>query len=91
MKATPKCPNCNKSLIKVLENDYKTYVFEPGSGSYKLDEVAGYIETHCPYCYADLGDIFEEGACNYTAEEKLPPATNIKHGSSRVITRKQDD
>jgi phage FluMu protein Com len=66
MKTPPKCPNCGKSLTRVLENDYKTYVFEPRSGTYRLDEVAGYIETHCPHCDADLGDLFEEGACNYT-------------------------
>jgi len=38
---------------------------EPKFGVYREDDIAGYIEMHCPYCEADLGDIFEEGVCNY--------------------------
>jgi len=47
-KLPPKCPYCNKFLTKVLENDYRIYVFEPKSGTYKEDDVAGYIKMYCP-------------------------------------------
>ena len=61
----PRCPSCNELLEKVLENDYKTYVFDPESGTYNDSD--GYLEMFCPNCDARLYDVFEEGVCNYVS------------------------
>jgi len=66
----PKCPNCGKELKAVWENDYRTYIFNPKTGRYDESEYRGEIETRCPECEIDVGEIFEEGACNYQAEEE---------------------
>lgn len=64
-KFPPRCPYCKERLVKVHENDYSTYVFDPLSGTYKVDD--GLIEMFCPNCDAKLYDVFPEGVCNYVS------------------------
>jgi len=66
----PKCPSCEDPLFEVLENEYKTYVFDPASGTYKDHEWKGDIEIRCPNCNATLWDVFPDGACNYVSEDE---------------------
>ena len=68
-KLPPRCPYCKKRLAKVLENDYKTYVFDPESGTYHDSD--GYLEMFCPYCDARLCDVFEHGVCNYGFQDEM--------------------
>ena len=53
--------------MKVRENDYSTYVFDPASGTYRVDD--GLLEIFCPNCEAKLYDVFPDGACNYVSEQ----------------------
>jgi hypothetical protein len=64
-KSPPKCPYCKRRLEEVLENDYSTYVFDLVSGTYKQHKSKGVIEMFCPYCDAELYDVFPDGVCNY--------------------------
>ena len=66
--APPRCPYCKERLVKVHENDYSTYVFDPASGTYKVED--GLIEMFCPSCDAKLYDVFPEGVCNYISRKE---------------------
>jgi uncharacterized protein YbaR (Trm112 family) len=67
-RSPPKCPYCKKRLVEVLENDYKTYVFNPASRTYRIHELKGEIEMFCPHCDAELYDVFPDGVCNYAPQ-----------------------
>jgi uncharacterized protein with PIN domain len=69
-RSLPKCPYCKKRLAEVLENDYKTYVFDPALGAYRVHELKGEIEIFCPYCDAELYAVFPDGVCNYVPKKK---------------------
>jgi len=64
----PKCPYCKKTLDEVFENDYRTYVFDAVSGTYRDHDWKGELEMFCPNCSAKLYDIFPDGVCNYTSK-----------------------
>lgn len=66
----PRCPYCKMRLAEVLENDYKTYVFNSASATYREHEWKGETEILCPYCDAKLHDMFPDGACNYISRGK---------------------
>jgi hypothetical protein len=70
------CPNCGADLTRVAEDSYETYVWNPETGAYGTDELAGDIEIKCVECGADLRDYFPEGVCNYRADE-LPEEFTI--------------
>lgn len=65
----PSCPECGDALVHVLENTYDDYRFNAETGQYQ--EVLGSAEVCCPHCDGALGDIFEDGACNYQAKERV--------------------
>jgi uncharacterized protein with PIN domain len=69
-KFPPKCPSCEQRLVEVFENEYNTYVFDPFSGTYKKHEWKGEIEMFCPYCNAELYDVFRDGVCNYVSKTR---------------------
>jgi hypothetical protein len=71
-KLPPKCPYCKKRLVEVFENEYKTYIFDPVSAIYKAHEWKGEAKIFCPYCDAELYDVFPDGVCNY-----LPKGKNL--------------
>jgi len=54
--------------VKVHENDYGTYIFDPASGTYKNDD--GWIEMYCPNCDAKLYDVFPDGVCNFVSKRR---------------------
>jgi uncharacterized protein with PIN domain len=69
-KLPPKCPHCKKRLVEVFENEYSTYIFDPASAIYKTHKWKGVIEIFCPYCDAELYDVFPDGVCNYVPRGK---------------------
>jgi hypothetical protein len=60
-------------LVEVLENDYRTYVFDPASATYREHGWKGEIEISCPYCDAKLYDVFPDGVCNYVPRSRQMP------------------
>jgi sarcosine oxidase delta subunit len=68
--SSPKCPYCRKRLAEVFENEYNTYIFDPASAMYRKHEWKGEIEIFCPYCDAELYDVFPDGVCNYVSRGK---------------------
>jgi uncharacterized protein with PIN domain len=74
----PRCPYCKKRLVEVLENDYRTYVFDSASATYREHELKGEIEIFCPHCDAKLCDIFPEGVCNYISRSKVNVSRTVK-------------
>ena len=64
----PRCPYCKERLVKVLEYGNSIYVFEPTSGTYKVDD--GELEVRCFYCDAKLYDVFPDGACNFVSKRR---------------------
>jgi len=74
----PRCPNCGYKLETVWENEYNTYAFDHETGRYKEDWDRGEIEIRCPECETEIGDVFEEGACNYQAKEVMPNEKKYK-------------
>ena len=57
----PKCPECGKPLERVNEDTYEIYQYD--SGRYIL--VGEGINIYCPYCGADLEDLYPDGVCNW--------------------------
>jgi hypothetical protein len=60
-------------LVEVLENDYRTYVFDSASATYREHGWKGEIEISCPYCDAKLYDVFPDGVCNYVPRSRQMP------------------
>ncbi len=69
-KIPPRCPYCRNRLAEVFENDYRTWVFEPISGTYKEHEFKGELVMFCPHCDAKLYDVFPDGVCNYVPKSR---------------------
>ncbi len=65
----PNCPNCNKPLEDVYENEYWTYTFDEKTGTYKGNLTD--IEIRCPNCQTKLSDTFPKGTCNYQTIKDL--------------------
>lgn len=87
-KLPPKCPHCKKRLVEVFENEYNTYVFDPASAIYKTHRWKGEIEIFCPYCDAELYDVFPDGVCNYVPRDKsrCVEGTSKEHGTCKKRT-----
>jgi len=68
-RSPPRCPYCRERLVKVHEDDHSTYVFDPASGTYKVDD--GLLEMYCPNCDAKLYDVFPDGVCNFVSKQVL--------------------
>lgn len=64
------CPSCGEPLDRVAYNDYLTYVFDPETNRYKVDDKAGDAEVKCINCGYDLTEEqeFSEGPANYPAK-----------------------
>jgi len=57
----PKCPICDKELNEVYEDIHISYKWMPDKDVYiKANDTAKLTNT-CPYCKADLIDIFPDG------------------------------
>jgi len=65
MKKPPICPNCKKPLKIVWEIDYSRWVWNEKEGKYEQNIFDGELVAKCPYCNADISDLFEDGVCNF--------------------------
>jgi len=65
---TPKCPYCGKALERVYENEYESYRFVPETGRYICVYENEEFEIVCPYCGAEITELFPDGVCNFQAE-----------------------
>lgn len=64
----PVCPHCGEPILRVYETVYERYVFDPETGAYSHNELSSSMDIECGNCGSDLRDVFEEGACNYSAK-----------------------
>ncbi len=58
-------------LTRVFEITYDDYRFNAETGQYQEDLAYCSAEVRCPNCDSDLGSIFEDGACNYQAQDRV--------------------
>jgi ribosomal protein L34E len=64
----PTCPNCQEPLKKVREEmDDEIYEFNPQTGTYRQVEPSSSLVAVCGECGEELGELFQEGVCNYHA------------------------
>ena len=67
----PKCPNCGKELTNVIE-DVSQVIYNWNPENFYIEkEYSGKLTNLCPFCNADLYDLFPDGVCNYFQRGEL--------------------
>ena len=54
-KSPPRCHACGEQLSEMFENEYNTYLFDPASGTYKMEEKKAVFESSVLATWLDFG------------------------------------
>lgn len=87
MLEPPKCPECSKILDHVYETVYWHMEYQEAEGRGEYVEMSSSSEMTCPYCDADLDEVFPNGVCNFIVFScSVCGRSNLKDDQVNLVT-----